>query len=154
MNKKENKREAAKSLYMEGFTQDDIATIISVAPNTITRWKQDDNWSEQRIQRLLSDQSTADGVREIINYQIDVLRIKKDEQMLLPKGERKLILAGDIDGLTKLFSTIKKDEIKFEAYIAITRKLLIFIVNEDLHLGKQIEPLFDRFINEMRKVLK
>lgn len=74
---KDNKRQAAKTLFMEGFEQTEIAKILDIANNTITKWKQADNWTEQRIQRQLHDTTNADIVRELISYQLEVLKAKK-----------------------------------------------------------------------------
>jgi transposase len=153
MNTKDDKREAAKVLYMEGLNQDDIAKILSVAPNTLTRWKQQDNWVERKIQRNLHDQTIEDTVRELIAYQLDVLRAKKNQELCLDAEDRKLIERGDIDALQKLFTTIKRDELKYESFIKIVKQLLAFIANEDLETAKIVEPLLNRFLNEIRKTL-
>lgn len=64
-----------------------------------------------------------------------------------------MIERGDIDALQKLFTTIKRDEIKFETLISIAKKILAFIADEDLDAAKKVEPIFGRFINEARKSL-
>jgi predicted transcriptional regulator len=153
MNKKDEKREAAKVLYMEGIKQEDICDILSVAPNTITRWKQQDNWVERKIQRNMHDQTIEDSVRELIAYQLEVLKYKKNLQLALAAEERELIGRGDIDALQKLFTTVKRDILKYETYIKVIKQVLAFAADENIEVAKKLEPITNKFLNEISKTL-
>ncbi len=153
MNVKDNKRQAAKTLFMQGFDQTEIAKILEVSLNTTTKWKQAEGWTEQRLQKELHDNTNADIVRELISYQLAVLKSKKDAELLLSAENRKLIERGDIDALQKLYTTIKRDEIKFEIFVSVAKRILAFVAEENIDLAKKVEPTFNRFINEARKSL-
>lgn len=147
-----NKREAAKSLYInENLDQKEIARILSISPNTVTRWKQDDNWGDAQ---LLRENSTLD-ILDLISYQTRTLKKIKERYLNSEDYEDKLPLLnkGDIDALQKLHSTVKNDARKFNDYVIVMKEFFEFLQDEDLDAAKKLTPIADMFLNEKRKQL-
>lgn len=153
MNKHDNKREAAKVLFMEGISQESISKILEIAPRTITRWKSEDNWINVRNSKQLLETTTQESSRELLNYELQLHLYYIRNQMALPIEERK-----PIDNPTSLsnirtFKQLTKQEIIYEQYIKVTKQILEFICNEDLTLAKQVEPVLNNFLNAVSKNL-
>ncbi len=153
MNKKENKKEAAKVLFMEGISQEEIGKILSIAPNTITKWKKEGNWENIRVYKNLSEATTQENARKALNYQFSLLSHWIDEQMKLDIEDRIPISSTEADGIVKLFKPIATNENKFETYIKIVRQFLTYLKEEDLELAKKTEPILQRFLNDIQKTL-
>lgn len=153
MNNKDEKREAAKVLYMEGMTQEDICKILNVASNTVSRWKQQDNWSERRINKNIAEETTQEFARELLNYELTIAKHFIEGQMALPIEERKAIDSSVADKIVKFYKPLIKQEVKYETYIKITKQMLAYVSSENIDLAKQIQPVFNNFLNEVRKTL-
>jgi predicted nucleic acid-binding OB-fold protein len=151
MQEKDDKRKVAQLLFIEGFTQDHICKILNISPNTTTRWKEQDSWVDKKIRKTLAEDTTRDLARKILNYELELLNYHVDTQMELPIEERVSIEAGAADKVVKLFRPLVNDEVKNEQRIRITRNILKFVMAEDLELAKLLEPVLNRFINEMSK---
>lgn len=153
MNHKDEKRDAAKVLYMEGIAQDNICKILGVAPNTIVRWKQQDNWTERRISKNLAEETTQELARELLNYELTIARHFIDGQMALPIAERKAIDNAVADKIVKFYKPLIKQEIKYETYIKIIKQLLAYTSETDLDVAQKLTPITNRFLNDIRKTL-
>jgi len=147
------KKKYARQLYIEGLKQVQIARVLGVSPNTVWRWANDDedNWQDARIKRNMMDQTSEEAVRELIEYQLMVLKNMKEE--MIEKGELKLIPRGDIDGLQKLYTTIKRSEMKWTDLVKIIREFMDYVKGEDIDLAKRLVDLSNEFLNEKRKLM-
>lgn len=145
-----NKREAAKSLYInENLDQKEIAKLLGVSPNTVTRWKQEDKWGDVDMLR----NSSTMLILELIAYQTQALKRKKDQWLEEDNQTTNLIEKGDIDALQKLHSTVRNDARKFNDYVIVMKEFFEFLQDEDLDAAKKLTPIADMFLNEKRKQL-
>lgn len=145
-----NKREAAKSLYInENLDQKEIARLLGVSPNTVTRWKQEENWGDVDMLRI----SSTMLILELIAYQTQALKRKKDQWLAENNQTTNLIEKGDIDALQKLHSTVRNDARKFNDYVIVMKEFFEFLQDEDLDAAKKLTPIADMFLNEKRKQL-
>jgi transposase len=147
------KKDAARSLYMDGFTQKDIASMFRLAENTISRWSQEGGWKERKVSvDLLQDNSTQ-HILELIHYTTSVLKRRKDNWLEEDPNTVKLLDKGDIDALQKLWTTIRKDSRKFSDYAYVLKEFGEFLMDRDLDLAKKWQAHANLFLNEKRKVL-
>lgn len=145
------KREAARILFMEGVEQKQIAQIINVSENTVSKWANLEGWKDTRMRIEIRDQTSEERVRELIEYQLECLKRIKDKHM--EDQSFSLLKAGDIDSLQKLFTTIKRPELKFGDIVKIIREFTDFVSKSDLDLAKQLVDISNTYINEKRKVI-
>lgn len=150
--KNDDKRRAGKDLYLAGFTQTHISKLFRVTEKTISKWAIEDDWQGKLIQMELFKDDSLMLVRELILYQLRVLKKRKDAW--LEEDEPKLIERGDIDAIQKLFTTIRGDEKKWSDYVTVIKELTNWIADDDLELAQTLTQKFDRFLNEKRKVFK
>lgn len=142
---RQDKRQAAKTLYFEGFTQDQICSIIDISQNTLRKWREEEGWE---VTRSLWE-STEAGVWELMSYQTEVLRRLKDEAI----KENKFVPLdkGHIDSLQKLSTIVRSKANNWSTYIRIVRELMDHIQGEDTELAKKVTPLFDKFLKVKQK---
>ncbi len=144
------KKDAAKVLYLDGMEQRDIAQLLRIQESTLSRWQTAEGWKEQRIRKNLRDATIEDNVKDALDYQFSVLKSEIKRNQTLPLEERKLINAGAIDGIQKLFTTIKRSELKWSDMVKIIRQFLAYVSEQDAELAKQLMIYSDQYINDKR----
>jgi len=148
-----NKQDAAKILYLEGYEQKDIAKMMRVSQNTISRWSTSGKWKEKKVSTEMKSDNSVQRIIGLIDYQTRALKRKTDQFLEENPESTKLIERGDIDALQKLFTTIRKDAKKFSDYVHVMKEFLNFLQHHNLDLAKRLTEPADLFINEKRKVL-
>lgn len=146
------KIDAARILYLDGTPQNEIAKLLGVQDKTVSKWQTSGNWKDQRIRLQLSDQTRQDTVLELIDYQLAVLKFKKNADLQLDEEDRQLLKAGDIDAVQKLFTTVKRQEMKWGDVVKIMREYLDFTRTHNPELAKASIDSIDSYINEKRKL--
>lgn len=146
-----SKRVAARLMFMEGFAQNEIARTLGVSENTVSKWATSERWLEKRVAVDLFETNNTERVLRLIDYQLRALEQITETREAI--GDMKLIAAGDIDGLQKLFTTIRQKNQTFSGLLATVRDLLAFVEARDLELAKRLTEHADVFINEKRKTI-
>jgi predicted transcriptional regulator len=147
------KKDAAQILYNEGYSQADIAKMLSLSENTISKYSAKYKWKEKKISEELMQDNSLQRILKLIDYQTKALERKVDKWMDEDADDIKLIERGDIDALQKLFTTIRKDDKKFSDYVHVMKEFLTWLQIDNLELAKQLTEVADEFINEKRKLL-
>lgn len=154
------KKEAGKKLYMQGVSQVDIASLLSVDKKTVNLWVKKGNWEDKRIEQDLAKETAQEEIMNLINYQLKVIGFikKRHEENLMERMEVKelkalLIERGDIDALQKLFTTIKGKELEWDSIVKVIRGFIEYIETIDIAIAKTVAPLASDYLNERRKEL-
>lgn len=149
-------KEAAFILFREDVPQNEIAKILGKTEKTISRWKKDDGWEEKLVKSTLEKQTTEEDIREILNYQLHVLKVMKDSRLEEhARGQDlKLLSKGDIDSVRDLFNCLKVKEVEWNVYVKVTRELLKYLRGINLSLSQELADLADDFLNLKRKSLQ
>lgn len=143
------KKDAAKVLYLEGMSAADIGRLLKVSENTLVKWVRDGEWKTKRVASQLFEATSTETVRELIGYQLEALRRKKDEW--ISEGKFNLLDRGDIDALQKLFTTIRRGEVKWDDHVRSVRRLMEFLQERDPELAKRLVEHADLYLNDLRK---
>lgn len=143
-----DKKNAAWELYKEGWTQKRIASCLSVSEQTICSWKDKDQWDKKMAKHKDLWENNEAKVAKLISYQLRALERKTKQWE--EEGADKLIGKGEIDALSKLYSTIKKKDIAWGNYISCCKELIEYIQLEDLELAKMLTSIVDSFLNHKR----
>lgn len=147
-----DKKDAAKRLYLDGWTQGRIATTLGVTQTTVTSWKKKHAWDKEKVKKAAIAQASTERVWALIEYQTKALDAQREQNLKTGEegGNFKLIDKGDLDALQKLFSIVKSKEPKWMDTIKIAAQFLEFIQSKDLKLAKKLAPLLTEFIEENR----
>jgi predicted transcriptional regulator len=140
-----DKRKAAKTLYLEGYPQKNIAKIVGVTEQTISAWKDKDGWTDSLLKKSLIEETNADLVQELIEYQLRTLvQIKNN---WVTEGKHNLIQKGEIDALSKLYATIKKKDMIWTNYIQVMRDFVDWLQIKNLDTAKSILGHVDEYLS-------
>ncbi|MGL6008247.1 MAG: terminase gpP N-terminus-related DNA-binding protein [Culicoidibacterales bacterium] len=144
-----NKKDAAKTLFMQGWSQTNIASILSVQESTIGAWVKKEAWkaTKQKVQAMMI--SREENIREIFDYQVGCLMHIKHQRV--EAGNMVPFDKGDLDALQKTWTMLKGKETKWSDEVALIKLLAEYLHDEDLETAKVVLPLLDKFINERRK---
>jgi len=149
-----SKKEAAKDLFFLGYKQVHIAQVLRLAEITIHKWAKAGQWKQKRASRELLKENSTMKIMEIIDYQVDALHRKMKRFREEESDEQiRLIERGDIDALQKLFTTIRKDALKFSDYATFMKEFFSWLENYDLDAAKDLLQFGDEFLNMKREHL-
>lgn len=100
MNKKEkeDKRDYARLLFMQGEQQKEIARKVGVSAQTVTRWVNEGGWTEQRAAQNITRPELVNKLLHTIDRMLDEVNHSDDPAAA----------AGLADKLAKFSSTIEK----------------------------------------------
>ena len=151
------KKDAARVLFLDGMTGVEIAKLLSVRDATISKWAVDGDWKSQRTKKTLNDQTREENVLDLIDYQLWALKeLKEHFKKRVENGEfdeetPPLIPSGAIDGLQKLFTTVKRSELKWSDLVKIMREFTEYLAQHDADAAKQIINYVEMYLNDKRK---
>ena len=155
---KEDKRAAAKALYLTGnYTQERIAAMLNVNAITVSNWKTKDGWELERDELSRLTDSTETHIRALINFNLMVLKAKANKRRTSIETEQidaadlELISAKETDGLAKLFAQIRKKELLFSDKVSVVTDFLEFVGVKDKALAQQLTPYSDDYIQDLIK---
>ena len=143
-------------LFKEEVPQNEIARILGKTEKTVSRWKKDERWEDKLVKSTIERQTTGEDIREILNYQLHVLKVMKDSRLEdHARGEDlKLLSKGDIDSVRDLFNCLKAKEVEWNVYVKVTRELLNYLRGVNLSLSQELANPADDFLNLKRKSLQ
>lgn len=156
----ENK-EAARTLFFDGWPQKRISEALKVSEKTISSWKQKEGWEAKRAKHHLMHETSAEKLMELINYQLEVLnRIREQQEEQLKSGNLSvkelgglLIPKGDIDALQKMFVAVKSKQQSWATYVSVIREFAEHLQATDLDLAKAMIDAADEFLLNKKKEL-
>lgn len=143
--KKDDKRDKARSLYMTGqFTQSQIADIVGVSSRTIIRWVEAESWD------VILESSKSTKEKRIAKYQGYLQSIEQRIETREDPNERHPTTA-EIDQMAKLESIIKKlrDDASIGEVVMYSKNLCAFVQAYDLEKAKEISVVCDGYIKSL-----
>ena len=145
-----NHKEIAKSLYLSGVRQKDIAERLSVSPQTITKWVKEGEWDKLRAARQITRTELVNKTLASINQLLDSVLESKDPDAMIGLGDKLTKLAGAIEKLDKKATIIDIIEVTmdFEKYL-ISRQSWDKAITDELL--KLVNKLHDAYIQEKLK---
>lgn len=143
------KKEAARLLFMEGYSLVSISKLLGVSDTSLTKWLKEGDWKSKRTMKGLFEQTSVEALKELADYQLQALVHMKNK--LVQAGEWELIDKGHFDALSKAFSNIKGPELKWEHAVRLMRRFMEYLQDNDITLAKGIQDHTDIFLNDLRK---
>jgi predicted transcriptional regulator len=149
------KKDAAKLLYNEGWTQAEIAACLKITESNISRWAKSGNWKQNLASKEIASQKAKEYSEEILLYQLEALRMKaKNYRMNLDDmGELPLLDKEHLSLAAKVINDMKTPELKFQQMVRIIDEFTQFASEEDIEIAKRLAAIGPAFIELKRKSL-
>ncbi len=137
----------ARELYLDGWTQADIARFLGTTERTVGGWKEEGHWDDLK----LNIRSVTENAYDLLAYQLEILRTQKDEAKAqgLPFVIGKEVMVS----ISHLSTLVKKPEMKFAQASGLIKKFVEFLMVEDIELAKSIKPHAHKYILELQKLI-
>ena len=143
----ERKKSLARTLYMAGKEQNEIAEQIEVSRQTLSRWATTEGWKEQRAAKSVTRPELVNKLLLSIDRLISQVNASDDPEALASLGDKLAKMSSTIEKLDKKANVVDAIEVfmafgKWMQYRAQTDK------NITPELLKTFNYYQDLFINE------
>ena len=120
-----------------------------------SRMKDLRKWEEMKRRDTLREQIAIDAVWELYEWNLLVLKKRKDtwQNSSDPEDKLRLIAKGDVDALLKFYTQIKDKSIEWKTYVKVVRELMAYISESNLRLAQELNAsnLTNEFLAEKKK---
>lgn len=107
----EDKRDYARLLYMQGEQQKTIAEKAGVSPQTVTKWVNTGNWSEQRAAQNITRPELVNKLLRTVDKMIEAVNTSEDPDAANGLGDKLAKFAATIEKLDKHTSIVDVIEV-------------------------------------------
>lgn len=144
---KNDLRDVAQTLFMQGYSQKEIAKKLGKAEQTVSRWSKEENWKTKKTNILMSKDSRLSELYEELN---------EFNRMIKAKEGFKIATAAEADARRKLIRDIKDLETKYNLAetIQIGLDLTAFIRETDFDTALIVLNWYDSFVENLIKKQK
>lgn len=97
----EKKKSLARSLYMSGMEQQEIAEKTDISRQTISRWVNTEGWKEARAAKSVTRQELVNKLLQTIDQLITSVNQSNDPTLIAGLGDRLAKLSSVIEKLDK-----------------------------------------------------
>lgn len=139
-----NKRIEARYMFIkEGFSIEEIATLLRETPEQITQWGLEENWERKRLAIMTSTDQSADILeRKLTEYLID---LENDKTFLSEHAVRV------IEKASKAIAALRADKATLSGIMNTMQLFIDYLKVTDPSLLSKIEPHIEGFIEKRRK---
>ncbi len=143
----DNLKRVAKSLYLNGETQNEIADKIGVSRVTVGRWANEGNWKEQRAAKNITRPELVNKILQTIDRLLDLVSESDDPAVVGGLSDKLAKFAAAIEKLDKKVSVVDTVEVfmAFGKWLQYRRR---FDPELTPDLIKSINKYQDMYINE------
>lgn len=145
----ERKKELARTLYLAGSEQIDIAEKVGVSRVTISRWATQENWREARAAKNITRPELVNKLLLTIDKLIEQVNTSNDPNLIAGLGDKLAKLSAVIEKLDKKANVVDAMEvfmafskwIEFRSHIdpEVTPELMKAINKyQDLYITEQM----------------
>lgn len=142
----EDKKDYARLLYMQGEQQKTIAKKAGVSPQTVTKWVNTGNWSEQRAAQNITRPELVNKLLRTVDKMIEAVNTSEDPDAANGLGDKLAKFAATIEKLDKHTSIVDVIEVfmAFGKWLQYQAKF-----DEDItpELLKTINKYHNQYIN-------
>lgn len=142
----EDKKDYARLLYMQGEQQKTIAEKAGVSPQTVTKWVNTGNWSEQRAAQNITRPELVNKLLRTVDKMIEAVNTSEDPDAANGLGDKLAKFAATIEKLDKHTSIVDV----IEVFMAFGKWLQYQVqYDEDItpELLKTINKYHNQYIN-------
>lgn len=135
----EDKKDYARLLYMQGEQQKTIAEKAGVSPQTVTKWVNTGNWSEQRAAQNITRPELVNKLLRTVDKMIEAVNTSEDPDAANGLGDKLAKFAATIEKLDKHTSIVDV----IEVFMAFSKWL-----QYQAQLDEEITPELLKTINK------
>ncbi|MEZ0611939.1 helix-turn-helix domain-containing protein [Fibrella sp. WM1] len=137
-------QEAGKLLYMLDVSGQKIASTLGVSETTVSNWVKRNGWREERAEGRALKQSLENGLLEVIEYAVDVLRehVKTNRSA----GTFQPLDKGQVDALSKMYAQIKGKDMAYAAVVNLVKEIIQFVAAQNPDLARELVPYTNEFL--------
>jgi len=153
------KKELAEILFFGDVKQSVIARTVGATENTISDWVEAGQWRDKRARQKLTRHNALDAVLSMIENQSWLLKNLSDLMVQEVKGKGNeatiadykaaLLGNGQLDGLQKLFTTLKGKELGVDDVTNVCRDLMEYL-STCYPAAKEVMPFIGEFIQSKK----
>ena len=142
----EDKKDYARLLYMQGEQQKTIAEKAGVSPQTVTKWVNTGNWSEQRAAQNITRPELVNKLLRTVDKMIEAVNTSEDPDAANGLGDKLAKFAATIENLDKHTSIVDVIEV-FMAFSKWLQYQAQFDEDITPELLKTINKYHNQYIN-------
>lgn len=142
----EDKKDYARLLYMQGEQQKTIAEKAGVSPQTVTKWVNTGNWSEQRAAQNITRPELVNKLLRTVDKMIEAVNTSEDPDAANGLGDKLAKFAATIEKLDKHTSIVDVIEV-FMAFGKWLQHQAQFDEDITPELLKTINKYHNQYIN-------
>lgn len=136
----ENKKSLAKTLYLSGMEQQEIAQKTGISKVTISRWCNTEGWKESRAARNITRPELVNKLLLTIDNLIEQVNASHDPALMASLGDKLSKLSSVIEKLDKKANIVDVIEV-FMAF----NKWLEFRAQTDPHLTPELRKAINKY---------
>ena len=145
----EDKKDYARLLYMQGEQQKTIAEKAGVSPQTVTKWVNTGNWSEQRAAQNITRPELVNKLLRTVDKMIEAVKNPEDPHAAPGPSAAPAAANGLGDKLAKFAATIEK----LDKHTSIVDVIEVFMafgkwLQYQAHYDEDITPELLKTINK------
>lgn len=144
---KDNRRELAEILFMQGYAQREIARMVEASEVSVSRWAKAGDWDTIKERTLNSkNQRLSELYAELAEF----------NRMIKDREGYKIANSKEADVRRKLIRDISDLEQKYNIAqtTTIARDFITYIRKDDPELAEEVLHYFDEFIDNLVKRAK
>lgn len=143
----EKKKSLARTLYMAGKEQQEIAEQIDISRQTLSRWANDGGWKEQRAAANITRPELVNKLLLSINTLVEQMNASEDAAMVAGTSDKLVKMSKVIERLDKKANVVDA----IEVFMAFS-KWMQFRAQTDKNITPELLKTFnyyqDLFISE------
>ena len=139
---REQQREHARLLYMQGEPQKSIAEKVGVSPQTVTKWVNDNNWEQARAAANITRPELVNKILNSINVLLEDLANDPSPEKTAASADKLVKFAATVERLDKKTSVVDVIEV-FMAFSKWLQYRMSFDPNVTPELLKTINHYHD-----------
>lgn len=135
-------KDVAQTLFVQGYSQKEIARKLGKTEATVSKWSKDGNWKTKKTNILMSKDSRLSELYE---------ELKEFNRMIKAKEGFKVATAAEADARRKLIRDINDLETKYNIAetIQIGRDFTTYLKDLDFDFSLQVLDAFEGFVNHI-----
>lgn len=148
---------AALDLYLtDKYTGVQISQMLGVGEGTISKWAIKGDWEFKRDEVVKLQSDIEADIRYLIRRNLKILRARGErDDLLLSEGsieevaDLEVTTGKDTDALSKLFSQIRREELRLKDRIEVLTDFLRFCETKDLSFAKLLIAFTDAYRDQL-----
>jgi Putative ATPase subunit of terminase (gpP-like) len=154
---KEEIKDAARTLFLDGWTQKAISKLLSVTERTMTTWAKDGEWDSVKLKRKLADEQRVEHIKEILDYHLfmEVVKLRQNKEAFrmgaLTADKMHVTHPNIARMLTQLMAYSQKKEANFFQTTSIMTDFIDHIASSDPSFAERVSEFTESYIRKKIK---